>query len=438
MDRRGRMTHPLTLLLVSLTLALVIGVPISFALVLCSALVIWVADLPLMVAVQQMFTGINAFTLLALPFFFLAGNVMTDGGISERLVKLAMALVGHLRGGLAHVNVVVGMFISGISGSSTADAAAISSIFCPAMKRRGYDERFAVCLSACTSTMGAVIPPSILMVIYGATAGVSIGALLIGGILPGVLMGLALMLQSHFFALKYDFPREHPKFLGVRAVWDGFKAAAWPLGVPVIIVVGMVGGVFTPTESAAVAAVYALFVTLFVFRSLRWRALPRLFGETVVQFSQVLFCLGGASIFGWLLAFYQVPGIVTDFIVSFTRDPIVIMVLIVIVNVVLGTFMDALPAILIFVPIIHPLAVEVGIHPVHLGVIVVMTQSFGLLTPPLGMCAMTACAVANVSMVKIQKLLHVMMLPLLIVIVLCALMPWTALLLPRLLVPKWL
>ncbi len=242
--------HPLTVLLVSLTLALLVGVPISFALLLCSLLVIWIADLPTMVMVQQMFTGINAFTLLALPFFFLAGNVMNDGGISERLVKLAMALVGHFRGGLAHVNVVVGMFISGISGSSTADAAAIGTIFCPAMKRRGYDERFAVCLTACTSTMGAVIPPSILMVIYGATAGVSIGALLIGGILPGMLMGLSLMVQSHFFALKYDFPREHPHFLGMRAVWDGFKAAAWPLGVPVIIVVGMVGGVFTPTESA--------------------------------------------------------------------------------------------------------------------------------------------------------------------------------------------
>jgi len=429
--------HPLTLLLVSLTVLLIVGVPISFSLILSSILVIWVADLPLTVAVQQMFTGINAFTLLALPFFFLAGNIMTDGGISERLVKLAMALVGHLRGGLAHVNVVVGMFISGISGSSTADAAAIGSIFCPAMKRRGYDEKFAVCLTACTSTMGAVIPPSILMVVYGATAGVSIGALLIGGILPGVLMGLSLMLQSYFFAVKYDFPREHPKFLGLCAVWDGFKAAAWPLGVPVIIVLGMMGGVFTPTESAAVAAVYSLFVALFVFRSLKPRALPKLFGETVVQFSQVLFCLAGASIFGWLLAFYQVPGIVTDFIVSFTRDPITIMVLIVIVNVLLGTFMDALPAILIFVPIIHPLAVEVGIHPVHLGVIVVMTQSFGLLTPPLGMCAMTACAVGGVPMVKIQKLLHIMMIPLLIVIILCALAPWTVLLLPKLFVPTW-
>jgi tripartite ATP-independent transporter DctM subunit len=430
--------HPLTLLLVSMTVFMVIGVPISFSLILCSLLVIWVADLPLMVAVQQMFTGINAFTLLALPFFFLAGNVMTEGGISERLVQLAMALVGHLRGGLAHVNVVVGMFLSGISGSSTADAAAIGSVFCPAMKRRGYDEVFSVSLTACTATMGAVIPPSILMVVYGATAGVSIGALLIGGILPGVLMGLGLMLQSHVFAVKYDFPREHPRFLGLGAIWEGVKTAAWPLGVPFIIVIGMVGGVFTPTESASIAAVYSLFVTLVVFRSLRLSHLPKLLAETTIQFSQVLFCLGGASIFGWLLAFYQVPEMVTNFITAFTQDPIVIMILIVVINVVLGTFMDALPAILIFVPIIHPLAVTVGIHPVHLGVIVVMTQSFGLLTPPLGMVAMTACAVGGVPMMKIQKLLHIMMIPLLIVIVLCALAPWTVLLLPKLLVPNWL
>jgi tripartite ATP-independent transporter DctM subunit len=430
--------HPLTLLLLSMTVFMVIGVPISFSLILCSLLVIWVADLPLMVAVQQMFTGINAFTLLALPFFFLAGNVMTEGGISERLVKLAMALVGHLRGGLAHVNVVVGMFLSGISGSSTADAAAIGSVFCPAMKRRGYDEIFSVSLTACTATMGAVIPPSILMVIYGATAGVSIGALLIGGILPGVLMGLSLMVQSHIFAVKYNFPREHPRFLGLGAIWDGIKTAAWPLGVPFIIVVGMVGGVFTPTESASIAAVYSLFVTLVVFRSLRLRQLATLFGETTIQFSQVLFCLGGASIFGWLLAFYQVPEMVTNFITSFTQNPLAIMMLIVLINVLLGTFMDALPAILIFVPIIHPLAVAVGIHPVHLGVIVVMTQSFGLLTPPLGMVAMTACAVGGVPMIKIQKLLHIMMIPLLIVIILCALAPWTVLLLPRLLVPNWL
>jgi len=207
--------------------------------------------------------------------------------------------------------------------------------------------------------------------------------------------------------------------------------------VPVIIVVGMVGGVFTPTESAAVAAVYALFVTLFVYRSIQWRHLPRLFGETTIQFSQVLFCVGGAALWGWILAFYQVPDIVSEFILGFTHDWVTIMLLIVVVNVLLGTFMDAIPAILIFVPIVHPLAVEVGIHPVHLGVVVVMTQAFGLLTPPLGMCAMTACAVAGVPITRIQKLLHIMMLPVLLICILCALLPWLVMVLPRLLTPNW-
>jgi len=428
----------LTLLFASLGVALAVGVPVSFALVLSSALVVLYAGLPLTVVVQQMFHGINGFTLLALPFFFLAGNVMGDGGISERLVKLAMALVGHLRGGLAHVNVVVGMFISGISGSSTADAAALSTVFAPAMKRRGYPEVFSTCLTACTSTMGVVIPPSILMVIYGATAGVSTGALLLGGILPGVLMGLALMIQSHIFALKYDFPREHPHFLGLRAIWAGIKEGAWPLGVPLIIVVGMAGGVFTPTESASIAAVYALFVTLFVLRTLRWGQLPKIFADTAVQFAQVIFCVTGASIFGWVMAFYQVPDAVNSFILGFTRDWLVVMLLIVLLNVVIGTFMDAIPAILIFVPIIHPLAVEVGIHPVHLGVVVVMTQAFGLLTPPLGMSYMTACAVFGVPMTRIMKLLHIMMIPLLLVCILCAVVPWTVLIVPKLIVPAWL
>jgi tripartite ATP-independent transporter DctM subunit len=430
--------HPLLLLFVTLTATLFIGIPISFALVISSVVVIWYADLPLTVAVQQMFHGINSFTLLALPFFFLAGNVMSVGGISERLVKLAMAMVGHLRGGLAHVNVVVGMFLSGISGSSTADAAALGTIFHPAMVKRGYDERFSVCLTACTATMGVVIPPSILMVVYGATVGVSIGALLIGGILPGVLMGLSLMIQSHFFAVKYDFPREHPKFLGMCALWQGIKEAAWPLGVPAIIVIGMAGGVFTPTESASIAAVYALFLVLFVFRSIRWRELPNIFGETAIQFAQVLFCVCGASLFGWVLAFYQVPEMVTKFILSFTTDWLVVMLMIVLVNLLLGTFLDALPAILIFAPIIHPVAMGVGIHPVHLGVAVVMNQAFGLLTPPLGLVAMTSCAVAGVPMTRIQGLLHLMMIPLLIVVVLCSLVPETVLILPRLLVPNWL
>jgi tripartite ATP-independent transporter DctM subunit len=428
---------PLALLFGTFTVALLAGIPISYALLLASLLVVLQEGLPTTVVVQQMFTGINGFTLLALPFFFLAGNVMNAGGISERLVKLAMALVGHLRGGLAHVNVVVGMFFAGISGSSTAEAAGIGTVFIPAMKRRGYDENFTVVLTACTSTMGVVIPPSILMVVYGATAETSTGALLIGGILPGVLMGLALMVQSHFFALKYDFPREHPRFLGWRALWAGVKEGIWPLGVPVIIVGGMVVGIFTPTEAASVAAVYALAITLLLYRSLAWSSLPRLFAETVIQFSQVLFCVAGASIFGWLLAFYRVPELVTDFMLGVTTDWRVIMLLIVLLYIILGTFMDAIPAILIFVPILQPIALKVGIHPVHLGVVIVMTLALGLLTLPYGLCALTACAVAGIPVTRILKLLHLMMIAIIVIIIVCALVPDTVLAIPKLLVPKW-
>jgi tripartite ATP-independent transporter DctM subunit len=429
--------HPLTLLFGSFGLALVLGLPISFALILSSLLVVIQADLSTAVVVQQMFIGVNGFTLLALPFFFLAGNVMNAGGISERLVKLAMALVGHLRGGLAHVNIVVGMFFAGISGSSTAECAGIGTVFIPAMKKRGYDENFTVCLTAASSTMGVVIPPSILMVVYGATSGASTGALLIGGLLPGVCMGLSLMALSALFARKYDFPREHERFLGARALWEGAKEGIWPLGVPVIIVGGMMGGVFTATEAASVAAVYALAITTLLYRSTPLKTFPALFGETVIQFSQVLFCVAGASIFGWLLAFYRVPDLVTDFILGLTTDWRLVILLIVLLYFILGTFMDAVPAILIFVPIIQPAAVKVGIHPIHLGVIVVMTLALGLLTLPYGLCSLTACAVAGIPVTRILKLLHLMMIPIFLVIVLCALIPDLVLAIPRLLVPKW-
>lgn len=429
---------PLTLLFATLTLALLLGVPIGFALLAASFVVILYEGLPLAVVTQQMFNGVNSFTLLALPFFFLAGNVMNAGGISERLIKLAMALVGHLRGGLAHVNVVVGMFFAGISGSSTAEAAGIGAVFIPAMRRRGYSDKFSVSLTACASTMGVVIPPSILMVVYGATGGVSIGALFIAGALPGIAMGLALMAQSHIYAVRYDFPREHPEFLGTRAVLSGFKASLWPLGVPVIIVAGMVGGVFTPTEAASVAAVYALFVTVIVYRAVDLRRLSEIFSETAVQFSQILFCVAGASIFGWILSYCRAPDAVTEFILTFTQDWRVVIILIFLLFMLLGTFMDALPAILIFVPIIQPVADQVGIHPVHLGVVVIMTLALGLLTPPYGLCALTACSVAGIPVTRILVQLLVMMLALLVVVLLCALVPAIVLIFPQLLVPQWI
>jgi tripartite ATP-independent transporter DctM subunit len=428
---------PLATLFASFAVFLAIGVPISFALFLSSLLVLVQADLPLAVVTQQMFNGVNAFPLLAIPFFFLAGNLMNAGGISERLIRLAMALVGHIRGGLGHVNIVVSMIFAGLSGSSTADTAGVGSILIPAMLKRGYSVETTVAITAASSTMGVVIPPSILMVIYGATAGASIGALLIGGALPGFLIGMSQIAFTYVLAVVHDYPRESDSWVGFRGTWNAWRAAILPMGLPAILIGGIVLGVFTPTEAAAVAAVYGLLITVCVYRTLSWRQLVRLFGETVVQFSLVLFCVAGAAIFGWLLAFYRVPDLVREWVVSLTQDPTAVLLMIVLLFTVLGTFMDAVPAILIFVPIIEPVAAKVGIHPIHLGVVVVMTLAMGLVTPPYGLCLLLACGIARVPVMQVMPMMMILICSILVIILLAAVIPDVVLIVPKLLVPRW-
>jgi tripartite ATP-independent transporter DctM subunit len=428
---------PLATLFGSFAVFLAVGVPISFALFLSSLLVLVQADLPLAVVTQQMFNGVNAFTLLAIPFFFLAGNLMNAGGISERLIRLAMALVGHIRGGLGHVNIVVSMIFAGLSGSSTADTAGVGSILIPAMLKRGYSVETTVAITAASSTMGVVIPPSILMVIYGATAGASIGALLIGGALPGLLIGLSQIAFTYVLAVIHDYPRESDRWVGPRATWGALRAALLPMGLPAILIGGIVLGIFTPTEAAAVAAVYGLLITACVYRTLGWRQLGPLFGETVVQFSLVLFCVAGAAIFGWLLAFYRVPDLVKEWVVSLTEDPTMVLLMIVLLFTVLGTFMDAVPAILIFVPIIEPVAAKVGIHPIHLGVVVVMTLAMGLVTPPYGLCLLLACGIARVPVMRVMPMMMILICSILLIILLAAVIPDVVLIVPKLLVPRW-
>lgn len=428
---------PLGTLFGSFALCLALGVPISFALFLSSLLVLIQADLPLAVVTQQMFNGVNSFTLLAIPFFFLAGNLMNAGGISERLVRLAMALVGHIRGGLGHVNIVVSMIFAGLSGSSTADTAGVGSILIPAMLKRGYSVETTVAITAASSTMGVVIPPSILMVIYGATAGASVGALFIGGVLPGFLIGVSQMAFTYVLAVVHKYPRESDRWIGPWASWDALRAALLPMGLPAIIIGGIVLGVFTPTEAAAVAAVYGLFITVGLYRTLSWRQLVPVFAETVVQFSLVLFCVAGATIFGWLLAFYRVPDLVKEWVVSLSRDPTVVLLTIVLLFSVLGTFMDAVPAILIFVPIVEPVAREVGIHPIHLGVVVVMTLAMGLVTPPYGLCLLLACGIARVPVMQVMPMMMILICSILLIILVAALIPDVVLIIPKLLVPKW-
>jgi tripartite ATP-independent transporter DctM subunit len=420
-------------------LLIAIGIPIAFGLILVSLIVFLLNPAtPAWVLAQRMVSGIDSFVLVAIPFFILAANIMNAGGITERLIKLAMAMVGHIRGGLSHVTVVVGMFFAGISGSSVAESAALSSLFIPAMWKRGYDKDFAVAITAVASTMGVIIPPSILMVIYGAVANASIGALLIGGALPGVLIGLALLTSGYVVAVRHKYPSETEHWLGMRALFEGLWAALLPLGVPFIIVGGILTGYYTPTESAVVATLYAIFITMVVYKTVTIADLVKLLGEAGILTALIFITVGAATAFGWLLAFYKVPTLVTEFLLSITRHPTGILLIIVLLFTFLGTFMDATPAILIFVPLVLPVAQQVGIHPIHLGVVVVMTMAFGLVTPPYGLCTLIACGIAKYPVGKVLVVLTYLMIVEFVVILLAAYFPEIVLFIPRLVAPQWL
>ena len=429
---------PVAILFLAFSILISLGAPISVALALASLLVMVMdPNIPMWIAIQRSYNAVDNFVLLAIPFFILSGSIMNEGGITRRLMKLAMALVGHIKGGLAHVTVVVGMIFAGISGSSTAESAALSTVFIPPMWERGYRKNFAVAITACASSLGVIIPPSILVVIYGAVASISVGALLIAQALPGVLMGLSLMVFSYFIALIYDYPKESERWLGLRAIWEGLKEAVLPAGVPIIIIGGIVGGVFTATEAAVVATVYALFVTIGVYRSLEPSRLVKVFSEAGHLTAVILFCVAAASIFGWLLAFYRVPDMLTAWFLKYSTSPTVFILLVILLFSILGTFMDAVPAIIVFVPMVLPIAKTLGVHPIHLGAIVVMTMAMGLLTLPYGLCVLIACAVSKFPVSKVLGILYVLMIPIFLIILLSAFFPEIVLIVPRLLVPKW-
>ena len=430
--------NPAALLFLLFSVLITVGAPISVSLAL-SSLVVMVLDpnIPMWIAIQRAYNAVDNFVLLAIPFFILSGSIMNEGGITQRLIKLAMALVGHVKGGLAHVTVVVGMIFAGISGSSTAESAALSTVFIPPMWERGYRKDFAVAITACASSLGVIIPPSILVVIYGAVAGISVGALLIAQALPGVLMGLSLMVFAYVIALICDYPKETDHWLGVRAILEGLKEAILPAGVPIIIVGGIVGGIFTATEAAVIATVYALFVTMGVYRSLAVGRLVKVFSEAGHLTAVILFCVASASIFGWLLAFYRVPEQLTAWFLKYSTSPTVFILLVIALFSILGTFMDAVPAIIVFTPMMLPIGKALGVHPIHLGAIIVMTMAMGLLTLPYGLCVLIACAVSKFPVSKVLGILYVLMIPIFLIILLCAFFPEVVLIVPRLLVPKW-
>lgn len=383
------------LLVLVFIVCIAIGVPICYGLGLVSFLgICFLPAIPNTVVFTKMFNGLNSFTLLAVPLFILAANLMNEGEITEKLIDCCNALVGHFRGGLAYSNILVSMIFAGISGSSQADTAGVGKIFIPAMEKQGYDKGTSVGVTAASSTLGSIIPPSITMVVYAGIANVSTGALFMTGILPGILLGLAMMAVVRFYSKRKNFPKSER--VPIRAALKLLFRSMPALLTPIILIGGIVSGLFTPTESAAFACMYALLVGIFFYRTIRLQKLPGILVETMKMSSLSLFALATANALGELLSYYQLNVMVQNFFLGLAGGRLLFLLVVVLFFLFIGTFMDAVPAMILFVPIILPSATALGISPIILGLIIVVTLALGLVTPPYGLCLLLASSISGI------------------------------------------
>jgi tripartite ATP-independent transporter DctM subunit len=415
----------------------ILRVPVAFALALAVVPVFFIEErLTPVLLLREMFKSYNAFVLLAVPFFLLAANLMNAAGITDRLVRLARALVGHLPGGLGHINVVVSMLFAGISGSSTADAAGIGSLLIPQMKKEGYDAPFAVAITACSSVMGVIIPPSILMVVWGGLMSISIGGLFLAGVLPGVLIAASQMLTVYVYAKRRGYP------VYVRSTFLELMVAAasasLALMTPLIIVGGIVGGFFTPTEASVVAVAYSLVIGVAVYRSVGIAALPRIFYESARFASISLFCIGTASAFGWCLAYFKIPAALVEQIEMMGLGIAGTGIMVAVAFLIIGMFIDAIPAIIILGTVLYPVTQHVGMHPIHFAIIGVVSLAFGLVTPPYGLCLLIASAIGGIRLVDALRDVAIILLPMILVLLFIILVPDAILALPRWLMPQFI
>ncbi len=418
-------------------LLMFLRVPVAFALGLaCLPPLIIEPRLDMMTLMQETFNAYNSFILLAVPFFLLTANLMNVGGTTSRLMNLSRAMVGHFPGSLAQINVVLSMFFAGISGSSTADAASQSKIFIEAQTREGYDLTFSVAITAVSAVLAVIIPPSILMIVWGGILTVSIGALFLAGILPGLLIGLAQMGTVHAYAKIRGYPT-YP-----RASFREFLCAAWvaipALATPGIIIGGKIFGWFTATESACIAVLYAGVLSLIVYREMDMKGLWGALLDTGKLAGIALFCVGTASTFGWLLAYYKIPQAILSGVTAWEMGFLATGFFIAIVFLVIGCFLDAIPAIIICAPILEPLAKTVAMDPVQFAMIGIVSLAFGLVTPPYGLCLLIACSIAGISVRSSLRDVGIMLLPMFVVLGLVIVWPQVSLFLPSLISPEFL
>jgi C4-dicarboxylate transporter DctM subunit len=405
-------------LILSFIFFLLIGVPIAFVLGLTPLMAIMTqGETPLILAAQRIFTGIDSPILMAVPFFILAGNIMSAGGMTGRLLAFCNILVGRLRGGLAYINVVISMIFAGITGAAVADTSAVGSILIPAMKKEGYDSNFAAAVTATSSTIGPVIPPSIPFIIYGVLAEVSIASLFLAGFVPGVLLGLFQMGVVGYYAQTRQYPKGSPPSLkeSIKAIVD----AALVLMLPIIILGGILTGIFTPTESACIASFYALFISFFVYRDIRLRDLPRILINTGATSALVMLVISMASIFSWLLAAEEVPQMVTEIVLKTTTNKYLILLILNVILLIVGTFMETGASLIILTPVLLPLMVQIGVDPLHFGVILVLNLVIGLTTPPVGVCLFIACSIGQTDLEGLSKAILPFLLASIAVLLIC-------------------
>lgn len=419
------------ILIGSFILLLLVRVPIALTLIISSLLTGIYMGIDPASLVQRMVSGLDSFALLAIPFFILAGEIMNEGGISRRLINLANVIIGRIRGGLALVNVLASTFFGGISGSALADTSSLGSVLIPMMKKQKYDTDYSVAVTISSSTQGVMIPPSHNMIIYSTAAGgVSVGALFIGGLGPGIILGLAIMILTYLLAVKRKYPKGEP--IKREEIPKIIREGLLGLFTVVIIMGGILSGFFTATESAAIGVLYAFIITFFVYREIPFSRMGIILERTFRTLAMVLFLIAASSAFGWLLALLKIPALVSSALLTFSPNDAVTILIILIILLVLGMVMDMAPLILIATPILLPVATSAGMDPVHFGVVLILTLGIGLVTPPVGSVLFVGSAIGKIPIEKSSKAMLPFYGIMIIVLLLVAYIPQISLFLPNL------
>ena len=408
--------------------------PIAYAIGVASVITMIYLQLPLMQVVQLMVKGVFSFSLMAVPFFIVSGEIMGKGGISDKLIELSDALVGWIRGGLAMVNIVASLFFGGISGSSAADTASLGTILIPMMVKQGYDDDFSTDVTMASSVEGILIPPSHNMVIYSTVAGsVSVGRLFLAGFAPGVCLGIVLMIYSYYISVKRNYPKGTP--FNVKHLLKTAGSAVWGMFTVMIVVVGVVAGIFTATESAAIAVDWSLIVSFFIYRKMNFKDFWQVLENALNTLAIVLILISTSSAFGWLLTYLKVPAMISGAILGFTTNKYLILIMMNILMLIFGTMMDMSVIILVLTPILLPIATQIGIDPVHFGVIMITNLGIGLVTPPVGSTLFIGAAISKIPLERLSKSMLPFYVCMLVVLIIVTYIPAFCMTLPNLIMP---